>query len=55
MKQVCIFQCNLRHTPNEARKHTHGTKAQKAKDRATITTCTNAIGTLAMIGKAKEF
>ncbi len=30
--------------PYEVRKRTHGTKAQKAKDRATLITCTNATG-----------
>ena len=44
--------------PNEKRRHTRGTKAQKAKDRVTLITCTNATGThkipLAMIGKAAK-
>ena len=44
--------------PNEQRRRTRGTKAQKAKDRVTLITCTNAIGThkipLAMIGKAAQ-
>ncbi len=42
--------------PNEQRRRVRGTKAQKAKDRVTLITCTNATGThkipLAMIGKA---
>ena len=44
--------------PNEVRKRTRGTKAQKAKDRVTLITCTNATGThkipLVMIGKAEN-
>ena len=40
---------------SENRKNVRGTKAQKAKDRITLITCTNATGTykipLAMIGK----
>lgn len=44
--------------PTEKRKQIRGTKAQKAKDRVALTTCTNATGThkipLAMIGKAAK-
>ena len=43
---------------NEARRRVRGTKAQKAKDRVTLITCTNASGShklpLAMIGKAAK-
>ena len=43
---------------NEERRQVQGTKAQKAKDRVTLITCTNATGThkirLAMIGKAAK-
>ena len=43
---------------NEVRRCTRGTKAQKAKDRVTLITCTNATGTheipLVMIGKAEN-
>ena len=43
---------------NEARRRVRGTKAQKAKDRVTLITCTNATGNhkipLAMIGKAAK-
>ena len=43
---------------NEERRQVRGTKAQKAKDRVTLITCTNATAThkipLAMIGKAAK-
>ena len=44
--------------PNEQQRRIRGTKAQKAKDRVTLITCTNATGThkipLAMIAKATK-